>query len=73
MSKLYADDFNYIQSECYGTLVKLEEINKMIEYGAISIDKDKLQEYKFDTTVFYNKERYTRDEAFQFWKNNKYI
>lgn len=67
-----ATDFNYFISEYNHPLVKLEEINKMIEYGVLTLDEDKLLEYKFDTTVSYNKERYTKDEAFEMWKNNVY-
>jgi hypothetical protein len=35
----------------------------MIECGAITIDRQKLREYKFDTTVTYDKDKYTREEA----------
>ena len=67
MDKIYAEDFNYRQTESYGTLVKLSELNKMIEYGAITVDKQKLKEYKFDTTVLYNKDKMSREEAMKLW------
>lgn len=55
MKKIYANDFNMVQSDINGQFVKISEINKMIEYGAIIVDREKLKEYKFDTTVTYNK------------------
>ncbi len=67
MDKIYAKDFNYRQTERYEILVKLSEVNKMIEYGAITVDKQKLKEYKFDTTVLYNKDKMSREEAMKLW------
>ena len=69
---MVANDFNYSTSEFNHVLVQLEEINKMIEYGVLSLNEDKLLNYIFDTTVYYNKERYTRDEAFEMWKSNRW-
>lgn len=49
-SKVYPADFNKLESKPSGEVfVRVEEINKMIEYGAIQVDKDKLDKYKFDT------------------------
>ena len=73
LEKMVAKDFNYFISQYNHVLVKLEEINKMIEYGVLTLNKDKLDEYKFDTTVFYNEKKYTRDEAFKMWKNHNFI
>lgn len=67
MEKLYANDFNMITSNSNGHFVRISEINKMIEFGAIKIDRDKIQEYKFDTTVMYDKDKYTREEAMELW------
>lgn len=67
MDRLYADDFNMVQSDSNGQFVRISEINKMIEYGAITVDRDKLKEYKFDTTVTYDKKKYTREEIIELW------
>lgn len=67
MNRIYADDFNMSLSNANGELVRVSEINKMIEYGAITIDRAKLEEYKFDTRVTYNRERYTREEVMKMW------
>lgn len=55
MNKIYAEDFNMSLSDANGEFVRVSEINKMIEYGAITIDRTKLEEYEFDTRVTYNK------------------
>lgn len=70
MGKIYAEDFNMSQSDPNGEFVRVSEINKMIEYGAIIIDRSKLEEYKFDTRVMYNKEKYTREEAMKLWNGS---
>lgn len=67
LEKIYAEDFNMYQSDSNGEFVRVSEINKMIEYGVITIDRSKLKEYKFDTTVTYDKEKYTREEAMKLW------
>ena len=68
---VYASDFNMVQSDLNGQFVRISEINKMIECGAIAVDREKLKEYKFDTTVSYNKEKYTREEAMELWYGNR--
>lgn len=70
MEKICADDFNMIHYESNESYVRVSEINKMIEYGAITIDRQKLREYKFDTTVMYNKDVFTREEAMRLWFDN---
>lgn len=65
--RIYAEDFNMSESNPNGEFVRVSEINKLIEYGAISIDRAKLEEYKFDTRVTYNKDKYTREEAMKLW------
>ena len=74
--KLYSDnvscslthnDFNMVESNPNGEFVRISEINDMIRYGVISLDKTKLKEYKFDTTVTYDKDKYTREEALKLW------
>ncbi len=67
MDKIYAEDFNMFQADLNGEFVRVSEINKMIEYGAITIDRSKLEEYKFDTRVTYNKEKFSREEAMRLW------
>ena len=49
---LYVEDFNVVVIDDNGHFVRIEELNKMIEHGAITINKEKLEEYK--------KERYVR-------------
>ena len=39
----------------------------MIEYGVIQIDRENLKEYTFDTTIFYNKDRFSREEGMELW------
>lgn len=68
---VYASDFNMVQSDLNGQFVRISEINKMIECGAITVDREKLKEYKFDTTVSYDKEKYTREEAMELWYGNR--
>lgn len=63
MEKMYAKDFNMVQSDINGQFVKISEINRMIEYGVIVVDREKLKEYKFNTTVTYDKDKFTREEA----------
>ncbi len=67
MDKIYSEDFNMFQSDPNGEFVRVSGINKMIEYGAIIIDRSKLKEYKFDTRVTYNKEKFSREEAMRLW------
>lgn len=70
MNKIYAEDFNMSQYS-NEEFVRVSEINKMIEYGAIIINRSKLEEYKFDTRVTYDKEKYTREEAMRLWYGSK--
>ena len=68
---VYASDFNMVQSDSNGQFVRISEINKMIECGAITVDREKLKEYKFDTTVNYDKEKFTREEAMKLWYGSR--
>lgn len=68
---VYASDFNMVQSDSNGQFVRISEINKMIECGAITVDREKLKEYKFDTTVTYDKEKFTREEAMKLWYGSR--
>lgn len=55
MEKLYADDFNVVVSDPNGQFVNLREINRMIELGAIKVDREKVEEYKTGTrTIILN-------------------
>ncbi len=67
MNKFYAEDFNMSQLDSNREFVRVSEINKMIEFGAIIIDRSKLEEYKFDTRVIYNKDKFSREEAMKLW------
>lgn len=71
MDKLNVKDFNMSQLESNEHFVRVSEINRMIEYGAITINREKLEEYKFDTRVSYNKEKFSREEAMKFWYGRK--
>lgn len=62
-----SDDFNMVYTDLNGQFIKIEELNKMIEYGVITINKEKLDKYKFNTCFNYNKEKYTEDEAFKMY------
>lgn len=70
MVTLSSADFNVVNHQDHNAYVRISEINRMIEYGAITIDKQKLREYKFDTTVMYNKDVLTREEAMRMWFEN---
>lgn len=48
---LYVEDFNVVVIDNNGHFVKIEELNKLIEYGAITINREKLEEYKKETRV----------------------
>lgn len=45
MNKLYPSDFNVSESNPNGVWVRLNEINKMIDFEVLQVDEDKLQEY----------------------------
>lgn len=70
MTILTNADFNVVVTNSNGEFVRISELNKMIQYGAINIDEKKLKDYKFDTTVIYNKNILTREEAMKIWKEN---
>lgn len=42
---LYPSDFNVSESNPNGVWVRLNEINKMIDFEVLQVDEDKLQEY----------------------------
>ena len=71
MDKMYANDFNLVEYRSSGQFVRISEINKMIEYGIITVDRSKIKEYKFDNTVMYNKDKYTREEAMRLWYGSR--
>ena len=48
---LYVEDFNVVVIDNNGHFVKIEELNKLIEYGAITVDRQKFEEYKKETRV----------------------
>ena len=49
MDKIYIEDFNMAESNPNGQFVKISEINEMIKYGVIFIDRQKLKEYHAST------------------------
>lgn len=51
VTMLYVEDFNIVIINDNGHYVRIEELNKMIEYGAITINKEKLEEYKKETRM----------------------
>lgn len=48
---LYVEDFNVVVIDNNGHFVKIEDLNKMVEYGAIAINREKLEKYKTETRV----------------------
>ena len=48
---LYVEDFNILVINDNGHFVRIEELNKMAEYGAIIINREKLEKYKTETRV----------------------
>lgn len=46
---LYVEDFNVVVIDDNGHFVRIEELNKLIEYGAITVNREKLEEYKKET------------------------
>lgn len=45
MSQFYCDDFNVMKTDENGHWIKVEELNKMIEHGVITINVDKIKDY----------------------------
>lgn len=43
------NDFNLVVTDINGHFIRIEELNKMIERGAITINREKLEEYKTET------------------------
>lgn len=43
------NDFNVVATDINGHFIRIEELNKMIECGAITINREKLKEYKTET------------------------
>ena len=48
---LHLEDFNTVRDDYDIQWVKYQELCKMIECGAIIIDREKLEEYKRETRV----------------------
>lgn len=48
---LYAEDFNVLVINDNGHFVRIEELNKMAKYGAIIVNREKLEEYKTETRI----------------------
>lgn len=71
MSTIFATDFNLVESNQNGQFVRVSEINDMIKYGAIKINREKMEEYKFDTTVIYDKDKTSREDVMKLWKQYK--
>lgn len=68
-SKFSNKDFKLVVSEPNGQFVRIDELNQMIEYGAVSIDKQKLKEYVFDSTIVYDREKISREDALKAWQS----
>lgn len=64
-------DFEVVDANINGTFVRLSELNELVEKGIIEIDNDKLKEYTFDNTVWYNQKLHTKEEAMKLWYNSK--
>jgi hypothetical protein len=48
MNKISAEDFGMYIANGNGQFVRIVEINDMIQYGAIKIDRKRLEEYKLE-------------------------
>lgn len=68
MNTIFASDFNMVESNPNGQFVRVSEINDMIKYSAIKINREKMDEYKFDMTVIYDKDKISREDAMKLWK-----
>lgn len=66
--KLSSKDFNVVVSDSNDQFVRISELNQMIKYGAIQIDRNKMREYKFDTTVKYDKQKHDREHIMKIWE-----
>lgn len=67
MNKVYSKDFNMTVTENGETLVRVSEINEMIRRGILTLDREKMKDYHFDTRFTYNKESLARNEAFNLY------
>ena len=67
MNEVYPEDFNMTVTENGETLVRVSEINRMIRKGVFTLNKEKMNDYHFDTRFTYNKEKLTRNEAFNLY------
>ena len=48
---LYVEDFNIAVINDNGHFAWIEELNKMVEHGAITINREKLEECKKQTRI----------------------
>jgi hypothetical protein len=51
MEQFYYDDFNVMQSDVNGHWVRVEELNKMIEAGVITVNAEKIKQYHDATRI----------------------
>lgn len=51
MEQFYYDDFNVIKEDLNGHWVRVEELNKMIKAGVITINEENMKQYHEDTRV----------------------
>lgn len=63
------NDFGMSFTDANGTFIRLEEINRMKALSIITVDEDLLREYRFDTQVQYDKEKFSREEVRKHWRN----
>lgn len=67
MNEVYPKDFNMTITENGETLVRVSEINEMIRKGVFALNREKMNDYHFDIRLVYNKEKLTRNEAFNLY------
>lgn len=67
MNEVCPRDFNMTITENGETLVRVSEINEMIRKGVFALNREKMNDYHFDTRFIYNKEKLTRNEAFNLY------
>lgn len=50
--RMYSSDFNVVETNQNGEFVRVSEINAMIDCGALTVNRGKLEEYHNRTRIF---------------------
>lgn len=51
MNKLSGHEFDVLQSDDNGRWIRVEELNKMIELGIVTVNMNKMEQYHIDTRI----------------------